>query len=87
MTNEQLQKILPRFPGEAEIQIVYRDAVCSIDHVEFLIPDGAIAVGDANVAWADMVRAQLRLRLVALAPVMPPDIGELAERMMKRTEP
>lgn len=87
MTNDQLQKILPRFPGEAEIQIVHRGAVCTLDRVEFLIPDGAIAVGDANVAWADMVRASLRLRLVAAPIAVDPEIADVARQLMKRTEP
>lgn len=65
MTNEQLQKLLPRFPAEAEIQLIHNGTAFPVDHVEFSIPTGAITVEEATAPWGDMVRAQLKLRLVA----------------------
>ena len=72
MTNEQLQKILQRFPATCEIEVQSGANVQPIDHAEYVTLQAPQTVGDSAVAWADLVRDSIRVRLVTPLVHYPP---------------
>jgi hypothetical protein len=77
VTNQQLQKMLQRFPQTAKVVLSYRGRDYSVDRLEIVLPSNLPLAVESNLTWSELIADAIQVRIVARPNAIAEEVATL----------